>query len=200
MMLLHGEREAGLELIYGLIALAAVVVVALIVIFNHLVGRRQMVSNGWSDIDVQLKRRSDLIPRMVDTVKGYAAHELNLFKEVTEKRTLAAAAGDDPEARGLAESELSAPLGRVVALAEDYPDLKANENFLELQRELADTEDKIEMARRFYNGATRELNVAVESFPNSLVAGAFGFRKANFFQVDAADRALPDVSFSGKPE
>lgn len=191
--------EADVEMIFGLIALAGVVVVAGIVIFNQLVGKRQMVSNGWSDIDVQLKRRSDLIPRMVETVKGYASHELNLFKEVTEKRTLAAAAGDDPQARGVAESELSAPVGRLVALKEDYPDLKANENFLELQRELADTEDKIEMARRFYNGATRELNTAVESFPNSLIAGAFGFRKATFFEIERADRALPDVSFTDKP-
>lgn len=188
-----------MEFVYVLIALAVVVVVAVVVIFNRLVAKRQMVSNGWSDIDVQLKRRSDLIPRMVETVKGYAAHELNLFKEVTEKRSRAAAAGDDPTARGVAESELSAPVGRLVALAEDYPDLKANENFLELQRELADTEDKIESARRFYNGATRELNVAVESFPNSLVAGPFGFRKANFFEIETAEKALPEVSFTDKP-
>ena len=185
-----------MELVYGLIALAALVVVVGVVIFNQLVSRRQMVSNGWSDIDVQLKRRSDLIPRMVDAVKGYAAHELNLFKEVTEKRTLAAAAGDDPEARGVAESELSAPVGRLVALAEDYPDLKANENFLELQRELSDTEDKIESARRFYNGATRELNTAIESFPSSIVAGAFRFEKANYFEIETADRALPEVKFT----
>ena len=189
-----------MEVIYGLIALAGVIVVAGIVIFNQLVGKRQMVSNGWSDIDVQLKRRSDLIPRMVETVKGYAAHELNLFKEVTEKRTLAAAAGDDPAARGAAESQLSAPVGRLVALKEDYPDLKANENFLQLQRELSDTEDKIEMARRFYNGATRELNTSVESFPNSLIAGPFGVRKAGFFEIETADRATPDVSFADKPE
>ncbi len=188
-----------MEVVYGLIALAALVVVAGVVIFNRLVSRRQMVSNGWSDIDVQLKRRSDLIPRMVDAVKGYAAHELNLFKEVTEKRTLAAAAGDDPEARGVAESELSAPVGRLVALAEDYPDLKANENFLQLQTELADTEDKIEMARRFYNGATRELNTSVESFPNSLIAGPLGFRKATYFEIEGSERARPEVSFSGQP-
>lgn len=188
-----------MEIVYVLITLAVVVVAVVVVIFNQLVAKRQMVSNGWSDIDVQLKRRSDLIPRMVETVKGYAAHELNLFREVTEKRAQAAAAGDDPQARGAAESELSAPVGRLVALAEDYPDLKANENFLELQRELADTEDKIESARRFYNGATRELNVAVESFPNSLVAAPFGFRKANFFEIETAERAPPQVSFRDKP-
>lgn len=183
-------------MVFGVLALVLLVVVGGVVVYNQLIARKQMVSNGWSDIDVQLKRRSDLIPRMVETVKGYAAHELNLFTEIAEKRSIAAAAGSDAAARGAAESELSAPVGRLVALAEDYPDLKANENFLELQRELSDTEDKIESARRFYNGATRELNTAIESFPSSIVAGAFRFEKANYFEIETADRALPEVKFT----
>lgn len=184
-------------IVYVLLGVLALFVVAAAMMFNQLVARKQMVSNGWSDIDVQLKRRSDLIPRMVDTVQGYASHELNLFKEVTEKRTLAAAAGSNPEQRGAAESELSAPVGRLVALAEDYPDLKANENFLELQQELSETEDKIESARRFYNGATRELNTSIESFPSSIIANAFGFHKATYFEIERADRAAPKLDLGG---
>ncbi len=186
-------------MVFVVLALVLLVLVGGAALYNQLIARKQMVSNGWSDIDVQLRRRSDLIPRMVETVKGYAAHELNLFTEITEKRAIAAAAGGDAVARGAAESELSAPVGRLVALAEDYPDLKANENFLELQRELSDTEDKIESARRFYNGATRELNTAIESFPSSIVAGAFRFEKANYFEIETADRALPEVKFTDGP-
>lgn len=187
-------------MIYIVLVVLLFVVVGGAAMYNQLVSRKQMVSNGWSDIDVQLKRRSDLIPRMVETVQGYAAHEQNLFKEVAEKRSMAAAAGGDPGARGAAETELSAPVGRLVALAEDYPDLKANENFLELQQELSDTEDKIESARRFYNGATRELNTSIETFPSSLIAGAFGFRKANYFEIERADRAAPKLNLTDKPE
>lgn len=195
-----GFRTGWVDMDFVLLALIVLFVGGFVVLYNQLIARKQMVSNGWADIDVQLRRRSDLIPRMVETVKGYAAHERNLFKEVTEKRAIAASAGSDPAARGAAESQLSAPVGRLVALAEDYPDLKANENFLELQRELSATEDKIESARRFYNGATRELNTAIESFPTSLVAGAFRFQKANYFEIETADRALPEVSFTDKAE
>lgn len=140
-------------IIIGIIALIAV---AVIVIFNSLVAARQLVDNGWSDIDVQLKRRSDLIPQILNTVKGYAAHERGLFEDIVEKRNLALQAGDKPGLRGTAESALGAPVGRLLAVAEDYPDLKVNENFLDLQNELSDTENKIEMARRFYNGAVRQ--------------------------------------------
>lgn len=163
-------------------------------VYNILVRRRQLAANGWADIDVQLKRRADLIPSLVSTVQGYAAHERRLFEEVAEKRNAAAAAGDDPTARAEAESALSAPVSKLVALAEDYPDLKANQNFLDLQRQLAETEDKIEMARRFYNGAVRELNTFVASFPVNVVAGAFGFAKRAYFEIDMADRATPSVA------
>ena len=182
----------SLIIILGLIAAIAVFVV---ILFNGLVKSRQLTENGWSDIDVQLKRRSDLIPRLVSTVKGYAAHERKLFAEVTEKRTLALAAGNNPSRRGVAESALSVPVSRLLAVAEDYPDLKASDNFLELQNELSETEDKIEMARRFYNGATRELNTKVETFPGNLVAGMFRFRMSDYFEIETSDAATPIVEF-----
>ena len=183
--------------IYILIGLGVIVLVAVILIYNGLVQKRQMVRNGWADVDVQLKRRADLIPRLIETVRGYAAHENTLFQEVVAKRGAALAAGDDPVARGTAESALSQPVARLVAVAEAYPDLKANQNFLDLQKELVDTENKIEMARRFFNGAVRELNIAVESFPANLMAGPFGFQQSPFFEIETADRALPSVNFRG---
>jgi LemA protein len=181
--------NAGL-LIIGLIVLLGV---ALAILYNLLVRRRQMARNGWADIDVQLKRRADLIPQLVATVQGYANHERKLFEDVIEKRNAALAAGDDPAARGEAESALSQPVRRMIAVAEGYPDLKASGNFLELQKELADTEDKIEMARRFYNGAVRELNTLVESFPVNMAAGPLGFSKRDYFEIETADRAVPEV-------
>ena len=180
----------------GLGAVSAILVTVAI-LFNLLVGKRNMVKNGWADIDVQLKRRADLIPQLVTAVQGYASHERQLFEDVIMKRNAALQAGDDPDARGSKESALAAPVSRLLALAEDYPDLKANENFLDLQNELSETENKIEMARRFYNGAVRELNVAVESFPNNLVAGLFGFRQSRFFEIEMSDRAVPLLDLGG---
>lgn len=179
--------------ILGLVIIAAI---ALAVIYNLLVKRRQMVNNGWADIDVQLKRRADLIPQLVTTVKGYAAHERQLFEEITAKRNLALAAGDDPAARGQAESDLSRPVAKMIAVAEDYPELKASGNFLDLQKALSETEDKIEMARRFYNGAVRELNTLVQSVPVNFVAAPFGFSKRDYFEIETADRAAPVVSLN----
>lgn len=177
-----------------LIALAAIFALAAIILYNLLVKRRQLVNNGWSDIDVQLKRRADLIPSLVRTVEAYAKHEHQLFEEVAKKRSAAMAAGDNPEERGKAESELSRPVAQMLAVAEDYPELKASGNFLDLQKELAETEDKIEMARRFYNGAVRELNTLIESFPINLAAGSFGFGKRAYFEIETADRATPSVA------
>ena len=174
-------------------ALALAVVVGAF-IFNRLIAKRQMVNNGWADIDVQLKRRADLVPQLVAAVRGYAAHERQLFEEVAERRSAALAAGDNPARRGAAESELSKPVSRLIAVAEGYPELKASQNFLDLQNALADTEDKIEMARRFYNGAVRELNILVESFPSNAIAGVFGVHKRSFFEIGAGDRAVPQVS------
>jgi len=179
-----------LLIILGIIVL---LVVGIVIIFNQLVQARQLVNNGWSDISVQLKRRADLIPQIVETVKAYAKHERQLFSDVIEKRNAALSAGDDPMSRGSAEGALRQPVTRLLAIAEDYPDLKASENFLDLQNELSETEDKIEMARRFYNGAVRQLNTKVESVPSNLVAGLFGFRQAIYFEISEADYALPDV-------
>jgi LemA protein len=184
-------------LVYSVAGIIGVLLVAAIVLFNGLVGKRNMVNNGWADIDVQLKRRSDLIPQLVTTVQGYASHERTLFEDVIEKRNAALQAGDDPANRGAKETALSAPVGRLLAVAEDYPDLKASDNFVELQNQLSETENKIEMARRFYNGAVRELNVAVQSFPGNLVASMFGFAQRAFFEISMADRAVPQVDLGG---
>jgi LemA protein len=181
-----------------IVFLVAATLFGVMALYNLLVRKRQLTNNGWSDIDVQLKRRSDLIPQLVNSVKGYASHERALFDEIAERRGAALAAGDDPAARAKAEGALARPLSRIVALAENYPDLKANENFLALQRELAATEDKIEMARRFYNGAVRELNTLVESVPSNIVAGAFGFARRDYFEIDEADRATPAVSLGAR--
>ena len=181
--------------LFILLAVFALLIVGVVLIYNGLVQKRALVENGWSDIEVQLKRRSDLIPRLVETVKGYAAHERNLFREVTEARNAALAAGNDVRARGGAEYRVASQTPRLLALKEDYPELKSNENFLELQNELSETEDKIEMARRFYNGAVREMNIKVKSVPSNLVAGPFGFREQPFFEIEPSDRAAPNVSF-----
>jgi LemA protein len=168
-----------------------------IIIYNGLVSKRQMVREGWSGIDVQLKRRSDLVPNLMETVKGYMAHERETLDAVVSARakaTSAAAAG--PEARAKAEGELSSALGRLIAVAEAYPDLKANTTFLEFQSALQTIEDEIQMARRYYNGAVRNLNIQVESFPSNLVANAFKFEQAEYFELDnEAERAVPQVKF-----
>ena len=173
----------------------ALLIIGVVLIYNSLVQKRALVQNGWSDIEVQLKRRSDLIPRLVDVVKGYAAHERDVFRDVVAARNAALSAGGNVGQRGAAEYIVAAQTPRLLALKEDYPELKSNENFLDLQEELTDTEDKIEMARRFYNGAVREMNIKVKSVPSDLVAGPFGFRAQPFFEIEPADRAAPDVSF-----
>ena len=179
------------------LALAAGVIVYAIIIYNGLVSKRQMVREGWSGIDVQLKRRTDLIPNLMETVKGYMAHERETLDAVVNARaraTSAAAAG--PEARAQAEGELSAALGRLLAVAEAYPDLKANTTFLEFQNALQGVEEEIQMARRYYNGAVRNLNIQVESFPSNLVANAFKFEQAEYFELEnEAERAVPQVKF-----
>jgi len=182
----------------GLIAvliLAAAVILWVVMIYNGLVRMRSMVEEAWSGIDVQLKRRTDLIPNLVSTVKGYAAHEKGTLEEVVRLRGLAQNAhgvGETAQAQGL----LGAALGKLFALAENYPDLKANANFAQLQAALGEIEEQIQLARRYYNGAVRNLNIAVESFPSNLVAGRFGFAKAEFFELEsAAERAVPTVAF-----
>jgi LemA protein len=181
------------------IALVALAAVALYVVFiyNGLVKSRQMAEEAWSGIDVQLKRRADLIPNLIETVKGYATHEKSTLEAVVELRNKAQAVpAGDVAGRAAAEGLLGQALGRIIALAEAYPDLKANENFLELQRSLEGVEGEIQMSRRYYNGAARDLNVKVESFPSNLVAGQFGFAKKPYFEItNDADRAVPSVKF-----
>ena len=178
-----------------LIVVAAALVYA-IVIFNQLVRSRQMSHEAWSGIDVQLKRRSDLVPNLVESVKGYASHERALFQRVAELRTAAQALhAEDVAARAQAEGALAVALGRVMALAENYPELKASANFLDLQQQLSTLESEIQMARRYYNGAVRNLNTLVQSFPSNLIAGMFRFEQRSFFELsDAADRAVPQVA------
>ncbi len=180
------------------LAVVAVVVIYGALLFNRLVKARQVAAEGWSGIDVQLKRRADLVPNLVSTVKGYATHERTVLEQATALRTAAVnVPQDDVAARAAAEGKLTAAIGKLMALAEAYPDLKASDNFLDLQKQLAAIEDEIQMARRYYNGATRNLNVLVQSFPSNVIASAFGFREREFFEIDEADRAVPEVAFKG---
>lgn len=178
-----------------LLALAAAIVLWVILLYNSLVRMRSMVQEAWSGIDVQLKRRTDLIPNLVSTVKGYAEHEKGTLEEVIRLRGVAQNAqgvGETAQAQGL----LGAALGKLFALAESYPELKANANFAQLQANLGEIEDQIQLARRYYNGAVRNLNIAVESFPSNLVAGRFGFEKAEFFELESpSERIVPKVEF-----
>jgi len=183
--------------IWLVVAVVAAVAFYAVTIYNRLVRNRQMTEEGWSGIDVQLKRRADLIPNLVDTVKGYAGHEREVLEEVIRLR---AEVGKVPPGevaeRGKLEGMLSGALGRLLAVAENYPDLKASANFLKLQEALSEVENEIQLARRYYNGAVRNLNVMVESFPSNLVAGQFGFAKREYFEIgDDADRKVPQVSF-----
>ncbi|MBO6890700.1 MAG: LemA family protein [Roseibium sp.] len=180
-----------------ILALVLALAVLAIILYNALVKKRQMVEEGWSGIDVQLKRRANLIPNLVETVKGYASHEQDTLNEVTELRAkVSGMTGDDVAGRAKVEGALSQALGRLFAVAEAYPDLKASQNFSDLHQSLDEIEDAIQMARRYYNGAVRALNVAVESFPSNLIANQFKFEKAEYFEIDdEADRAVPKVSF-----
>ena len=164
-------------------------------IYNRLVALRNGSENAWSDIDVQLKRRHDLVPNLVETVKGYAQHESGTLEQVTAARAQATAAVD-PAERGAAEGVLTGALRGLLAVAEAYPELKANENFLSLQGELSTLEDGIQNARRYFNAVVRDLNTACETFPSNLVASAFGFSKKDYFELDAlAERQAPQVEF-----
>lgn len=183
-------------LLYVILALIILVPLYVIALYNRLVRSRNMVEEGWSGIDVQLKRRADLIPNLVETVKGYASHEKAVLQEVTEART-AAGSARSVEGTQQAADMMTAALGRLFAVAEAYPELKADANFRELQGQLAETEDMIQKARRYYNGAVRTLNTLVEQFPSNLVANQFRFTRAEYFEIeDPAHRALPQVSFT----
>ena len=179
-------------LILGIVGLAVIVFVA---IYNGLIRRRTRIEEAWSDIEVQMKRRYDLIPNVVETVKGYATHEQSVLENVTKARTQAMGA-QDSNARLQAENALSSTLKTLFAVAENYPDLKANANFLDLQRELADTENKLQSGRRFYNSVVRDYNTMTQTFPSALIASMFGFVKKDFFGLEEeAAREPVKVSF-----
>jgi len=182
--------------LYILLGLVVVLVLWLIGVYNGLVRLNNKTKEAWSDIDVQLKRRHDLIPNLVETVKGYASHEQGVFQKVTEARSQAMQAKTPGEA-AKAENALSETLKSLFAVAENYPDLKANQNFQQLQTELTNTEDKIEAARRYYNGNVRDFNTKIETFPNNMVAGMLHFKKYDFYEVaDATERENVKVDFS----
>ena len=175
----------------------AIFVIWIIALYNRFVTLGNRVIEAWADIDVQLKRRYDLIPNLVETVKGYATHERDAFENVTKARTAALGAGDNVSAHAAAENMLTSALKSVFAVAEAYPDLKANQNFLELQRELSDTENKIQAARRFYNTNVRDMNTAISVFPSNLIANLFRVTPRDFFDLEegSAERAPVAVTF-----
>jgi len=179
------------------IILAAIVIIIFyaIAVYNGLIKTKNRVDEAWSDIDVQLKRRHDLIPNLVETVKGYAAHEQTTFEKVIQARNAAMQAGTAKE-KGEAENMLSSTLKSIFALAENYPDLKANQNFLELQKEISDTENKIQASRRFYNGNVRDFNTKLQVFPTNIVANILGFKSREFFEIgDEKERENVQVKF-----
>ena len=184
-----------MNFLYIIIGIAVIFFLWAIAIYNGFVKLINRAKEAWADIDVQLKRRYDLIPNLVETVKGYAAHEKTAFENVTKARATALGA-QSLEEKGKAENMLTGALKSIFAIAEAYPQLKANENFLELQRELSDTENKIQAARRFYNGNVRDLNIGVETFPKNIIANMFKFSKMEFFQLEEGEAREPvKVSF-----
>lgn len=174
--------------IYIVLGVLAAIVLWVVFAYNRFVTLVQRTKEAWADIDVQLKRRYDLIPNLVETVKGYATHEKSAFENVTQARS-AAMGATGPAEKGQAENMLSGALKSLFAVAEAYPDLKANQNFLALQSELSDTENKIQAARRFYNGNVRDLNTSLQSFPGNTIAGMFHFEPREFFELGEADAA-----------
>jgi LemA protein len=174
--------------LYIILGAVALIVVWVIWVYNSFVRLRTRAKEAWADIEVQLKRRYDLIPNVVETVKGYASHEREVLENVTRARTQAMGAKTAKE-HAKAENMLSSTLKTLFAVSENYPDLKANANFLDLQRELADTENKIQAARRFYNTNVRDLNIGVQSFPRNIIAGMFGFEKMEFFELEEGEEA-----------
>jgi LemA protein len=182
----------GIYVIFGGVFLT---ILWAIVNYNALVRLRQHCRDSWAGIDTELKRRYDLIPNLVETVKGYAAHERQTLQAVVDARSRAMASTGSPAVQAADENAFIAALRRLFVVSEGYPELKASDNFLQLQRELTNTEDRIQVARRFYNGNVRDLNTRIEVFPSNLIAGMFGFRPAEFFEIEAAhERAAPRVT------
>jgi LemA protein len=184
-------------IVWILLALVVLLAVVGVVSYNGLIGLRNKVEEGWRQIDVELKRRHDLVPNLVETVKGYAAHERSTLDEVIRARSTAMSGASTPAAAAQAEGQLGQALGRLMAVAEAYPDLKANQGFLSLQQELTSTEDRIASSRRYYNALVRELNTKVESVPSNIVATIAGVKRAEYFEAPATEAVVPDVSFGG---
>ncbi len=184
--------------VWVIIGIVAVVIVMFVVTYNSLVRVRNQMRNAWAQIDVQLKRRHDLIPNLVETVKGYAAHERETLESVTNARNLAQGAiGKGVGAQSKAEGELSGALSRLLAVVENYPDLKANQNFLALQEELTSTENKISFSRQFYNDSVLHCNNRIQMFPSNIIANITGFKAGEFFEVEVpAEKEAPKVSFT----
>ena len=180
---------------FGLLGLIVVIGGYLIYAYNGLVSNKNLSAEGWSGIDVQLRRRADLIPNLIETVKGYAAHEDKLFRDIAELRAKSISGGSVGEQSAVGQA-MSAALGKLFAVAEAYPELKADANFRDLQDKLSGIEDEIQLSRRYYNGAVRNLNTMIESFPTNIIANYFKFQKAEFFEIgDAAAREVPKVDF-----
>ncbi len=178
-----------------IVIILGVLIAAFVGIYNSLVRLRNTADQSWSDIDVQLKRRHDLVPNLVETVKGYAAHERGTFEEVVQARN-AAMQASSPVDKAQAENALQTTLRSLFALAENYPELKANQNFIELQKELSNIEEQIQLSRRYYNAVVRDLNTRIESVPSNIVANMYGFKKKEFFELDSAEeRKAPEVKF-----
>ncbi|MBU6140140.1 MAG: LemA family protein [Proteobacteria bacterium] len=186
-----------MTVVLALLAIIAVTVIWAVMAYNGLVSNRQKLKEGWSGIDVQLKRRFDLVPNLVETVKAYAKHEDKVLNEVTASRTdCQKAQSSSVENRAQVESILSGALGRLIAVAENYPDLKANQNFAQLQKNLFEIEDNIQMARRYYNGSARDFNTSVQSFPTNIIANKFGFKTEPFFEIsNSAEKEVVQVKF-----
>lgn len=178
-----------MELVYGFVIAAVIAALYGVVIYNRLVKLRNRVLEAWSDIEVQMKRRYDLIPNLVETVKGYAAHEQDTLEKVIEARNIAMNDHGNPEHQAASENMLTGALKSLFALSEDYPDLKANAQFLKLQNDLAETEDLIQKARRYYNGSVRDLNILIEQFPSNVVAGIVDYETAEYFEISETEAA-----------
>jgi len=180
-------------LTYFIILLIAVILIWMVFTYNLFIRDRNLIKEAWSGIDVQLKRRHNLVPNLVESVKGYSQHEKNLLEEITRKRSEAARVETIKE-KAPVESDLSGVLKNLFIVAENYPDLKANQNFLDLQNQLVEIEDQLQYARRYYNGAVRNYNIRVESFPSNIIAGIFDFKQDNFFELTlATERTTPEV-------
>src|SRR5213593_3407578 len=198
------QREERIVIVFLYVIIGIVVVLGggLAISYNRFVSQRQLIKNAWANIDTELRRRYDLIPNLIETVKGYASHEREIFEEVARTRSMAAGATGSPAAQAAAEGPFVAALGKLFAVAENYPDLKANQNFLALQGELTNTEDRIQASRRFYNANVQDYNRRVQSFPSAFVARSFGFKEEEFFEIPAAERAVvgeaPRVDFGSR--